>query len=280
MRLKLSCADFTFPLLKHDDALTLIQMLGVQGVDVGLMGGRSHLRPSDQFKNVARSAKALKRKLDDRGLKAADIFLIPAMDGASMAINHPQAARRRKVRDCFLRAVEYAAACGAKHLTSCVGVYREGQSRSRTWGLSCDELAWRVEEAKRARIVFSVEPSIGTMIPRPKPALKLIDDVPGLTYSLDYSHFTRAGIADRDVEPLLKHASHFHVRGGCKGSLQASFADNTIDFKRIVKVMDRIGYRGYLCLEYVWTLWENCNRVDNLCETILFRDHLRSIASR
>jgi hypothetical protein len=39
------------------------------------------------------------------------------------------------------------------------------------------------------------------------------------------------------------------------------------------------GYRGYLCLEYVWTEWENCNRADTLSETILFRDYLQSLRS-
>ena len=75
MKLKLACADYTFPLLPHDDVLTLIATLGIRNVDIGLFEHRSHLQPSDQFKNVSRSAKALKKKLDSRGLKAADVFL-------------------------------------------------------------------------------------------------------------------------------------------------------------------------------------------------------------
>jgi sugar phosphate isomerase/epimerase len=107
----------------------------------------------------------------------------------------------------------------------------------------------------------------------------LVAAVPGLTFTLDYGHFTRAGIPDAEVEPLVAHASHFHARCARKGSLQASFQDNTIDFAGIVKVMKATGYRGYLGLEYVWVDWEGCNRVDNLSETILLRDHLRSLAS-
>ena len=116
-----------------------------------------------------------------------------------------------------------------------------------------------------------------TVAPDPVTALELVGRVPGLTLTLDYTHFARAGLPDAEVEPLLKHASHFHVRGARRGSLQASFKDNTIDFARIVKVMKKTGYRGYLCLEYVWVDWEGCNRVDNLSETILFRDYLRSL---
>ena len=50
MKFKLSCADFTFPLLPHDDALDLIAKLGVEGVDIGLFEGRSHIQPSGVIK--------------------------------------------------------------------------------------------------------------------------------------------------------------------------------------------------------------------------------------
>ncbi len=35
---------------------------------------------------------------------------------------------------------------------------------------------------------------------------------PGLTLTLDYTHFTRIGLADTEVEPLVQYASHFHAR--------------------------------------------------------------------
>ena len=41
MEHKLACADFTFPLLPHDQALALIAMLEFDGVDIGLFEERS-----------------------------------------------------------------------------------------------------------------------------------------------------------------------------------------------------------------------------------------------
>ena len=64
MKLKLACSDFTFPILPHDQALQLISMLGIKGVDIGLFEDRSHLQPSSEFVNVRRSAKKLKKKLN------------------------------------------------------------------------------------------------------------------------------------------------------------------------------------------------------------------------
>ena len=34
MRLKLACADFTYPILPHQQALQVIAMLGLKGVDI------------------------------------------------------------------------------------------------------------------------------------------------------------------------------------------------------------------------------------------------------
>ena len=80
------------------------------------------------------------------------------------------------------------------------------------------------------------------------------------------------GLLDREIEPLVQRASHFHVRGGRKGRLQERFSHNTIDYQRVAKVMQKTGYRGWLGIEYVWIDWEHCNECDNVSETVQFRD--------
>jgi len=276
MKPKLACADFTFPLLEHGGSLDLIAMLGFDGADIGLFEGRSHLWPSREFQSVARSARQLKRKLSDRGLEPADVFLQLDSDFAKFAINHPQATRRSKARDGFLRTLDYAAECGAPHVTTLPGIAFDQRRRDGSWGRCCEELAWRVEHATDRGLIFGVEAHVGSIAPTPEDALRLVHDVPGLTLTLDYTHFARIGMPDRRVEPLVAYASHFHVRGATKGRLQASFKDNVIDYRRAIKAMKRTGYRGYLGVEYVWIDWEHCNEVDTLSETILFRDFLRS----
>jgi sugar phosphate isomerase/epimerase len=276
MKAKLACADFTFPLLDHTAALDLIALLKIKGVDIGLFEGRSHLQPSSEFINAKRSARRLKKKLDDRGLKAADIFLQLAEDFRAHAINHPHTLRRKKARERFLQSLEYATEAGAKHLTILPGALHAGETRRQSWDRAVEELAWRVEQAKRAGIVFGVEAHIGSLAPRPKAALQLVGEVPGLTLTLDYTHFTRLGIADAEVEPLIAHASHFHARGGRKGRLQERFARNTIDYSRIYRIMAETRYRGWIGIEYVWMDWEHCNECDNLSETVLFRDFFLS----
>lgn len=280
MKTKFACADFTFPLLGHAQALDLIAMLGFKGVDIGLFEQRSHLWPSRELKNPAASARKLRRALADRGLVAADIFLQMRPDFTPFAINQPAAGRRRKARDWFLRTLEYAAAAGCRHVTTLPGVTFAEEGREASLARAASELAWRVEQSRAAGLVFGVEAHVGSIATTPEEAADLVRRVPGLTLTLDYTHFTRAGIPDRRVEPLVAHASHFHMRGARRGRLQCNFRQNTIDFSRMLAAMQRAGYRGWIGVEYVWIDWEHCNESDNVSETIQLRDFLRAAAAK
>jgi sugar phosphate isomerase/epimerase len=276
MSLKLACADFSFPLLEHDQVLDLIAALGFDGVDIGLFEGRSHLWPSREFKSLDKSAKRLSGRLRDRGLTAADVFLQTATDFVSLAPNHPHAARRRAARELFLRTLDYAQGCRSRHVSALPGVHFPEEPRRDSLARACEELAWRVEQAAARKLTFSVEAHVGSIASRPKQALELVCKTPGLTLTLDYTHFTKIGIADAEIEPLVAHASHFHARGACRGRLQASLAANTIDYARVWRAMKACGYQGFVGVEYVWIDWEHCNEVDNLSETIQMRNLFRS----
>jgi sugar phosphate isomerase/epimerase len=275
MKLRLACADFAFPLLSHDRVLDLIAMLEFDGVDIGLFEGRSHLHPSKEFRAATRSGARLGRKLAARGLKCADVFLQMDTSFVSYAVNHPEAARRRRARDWFLRTLDYAEGCGTRHVTTLPGVYFPGEPAAASWNRCREELAWRTTEAKRRRLTFGIEAHVGSLVPNPRAALRLVRGVPGLTLTLDYTHFTRRGLPDSATEPLVAFASHFHARGARRGRLQTSLERNTIDYARVLRAMRRTGYRGYVGVEYVWIDWEHCNEVDNLSETIRLRDFLR-----
>ncbi len=276
MKLRLACADFTFPLLPHDSALDLISMLDFDGVDVGLFEQRSHLWPSKEFKSPSKQGQRLEKWLLNRGLRCADVFLQLDPDFIRYAVNHPDKSRRQHARDSFLKLLEYARASGASHVTTLPGVEFEGESSRDSWGRCCDELAWRVEQARNHQIVFGVEAHVGSIAPTPAKALRLVSEAPGLTLTLDYTHFTRNGVPDSAVEPLVAFATHFHARGARKGRLQASFTQNTINYGRVLTALKLAKYKGYVGVEYVWIDWQHCNEVDNLSETILLRDHLRS----
>jgi len=272
MKPKLSCADFTFPLLSHEHQLDLVAMLGFEAVDIGLFEGRSRLWPSNEFDDLCRSAQLLKRKLGDRGLKAADIYLQTDPDFVPYAANHPESSRRRKSRDWFKKTLEYAIECGALHVTTLPGATFDGVPHLESFRRCCEEMAWRVDCASNAGVPFGIEAHVGSIVPRPESTMQLLQAVPGLTLTLDYTHFVHVDVSVEEIEPLVSHATHFHARGACRDRIQCGFHRSTIDYERVLREMERAGYRGHICIEYVWIDWEHCNETDNLSETILFRD--------
>lgn len=275
MKPRLATADFTFPLLPHDDALDLIAALGFEGVDIGLFAGRSHVRPEHAFTDVAASAKDLAHRVYERGLDFADIFVQAAPDFTSLAPNHPDASVRRASRDAFSRGLEMVVRCNGRHMTALPGAPFEGEAAADSLSRCADELAWRVAQAQAVGVTFSVEPHIGSVVPTPKLAAELVARCPGLTLTLDYCHFVSRGTPDGEIEPLLAHASHFHARGARADRVQASVKENTVDYARVVQQMRAVGYDKWIGVEYVWSEWEHCNEVDNLSETILLRDQLK-----
>ena len=273
--IKLACADFTFPLVSHETSLNLIASLGFQGVDIGFFEGRSHVQPSTALKNPAASARKLKALCAERGLGIADLFLIPGPTVEDLAPNHPDAAVRRKARSLFERSLAFAQACGAGHFSALPGVHWPTESRRDSTARCAEEMAWRVGRAATAGMPFSIEAHTGSIVEKPAQVLALIKQVPGLRLTLDYGHFANQGLGADAIEPLLPHAGHVHARGGCTGKIQVVAAENTIDFPRMAKALQQLKYRGWICLEYVWMDKWDCNRVDNLSETVLLRDVLR-----
>jgi sugar phosphate isomerase/epimerase len=272
-----SCADFTFPLLSHEKALRLIELLGIEAVDLGIFEGRSHYYPSQIARDPVAIGRKLANELKAAGLKAADVFLQTGDSPEIAAANSPDRNVRENNRELFLRTLDFVNTLGCSHITGLPGVAHTGERPDDDWNRSCEETQWRLEKARNEGIIYSIEPHAGSILNDPETTLKFINDCPGITLTLDYGHFIYQGQKNERVHPLINYASHFHARCGAKGKLQATFSENEIDFKTIVSRFNEIEYSGYSCLEYVYVDWEGCNRTDNVSETIRLYEYLRQL---
>lgn len=275
--LPLSCADFTFPLLKHEDSCCLISLLGLEGVDIGFFSERSHIRPETVAGREAQEGARLKARLEDLGLKVSDVFLQTGSVHSQRAANHPEKSEREAGFEMFRRAIEFTLACGSRHLTGLPGVSFEGVSEADCLKLAAEESSRRAAEAAQAGLSYSIEPHTGSIAATPAKALEFVNLAENVTLTLDYGHFIQAGFSNEEVHPLLDHAAHFHARGAAKGRLQAPVSENEIDFPAAMHRLAARGYEGWVCLEYVWIDWGGCNRCDNISESLLLRDLLRAL---
>jgi len=275
--MRLACADFTFPLLSHDRALALICLLDVEGLDLGLFGNRSHVRPEMVRGDLPMWAGILKERIDRAGLALADFFFQPWTDFTVMAVNHPDPTQQDEARAIFRDMLELARRLEAPGMTMLPGARFGEESWDAAIRRSAEGLKGRVEAAARHGLSLSIEGHIGSCVDTPEKLARLLDLTPGLKLTLDYTHFITVGLADADVEPLLRHARHFHCRGAARGRLQTSFDENAIDYRRILQRMRELDYPGYFGIEYTWSDWQDCNRTDNVSETIRFRDFARQV---
>ena len=272
-----SCADFTFPVADRRTALKLVKLLGFNHVDIGLFARSSHFSPSELQAASRKYTNQVLRDLDWAELRASDVFVQLGVDPSECAANEPDPNIRMNNRDTFAHALEFCVALGCRHMTGLPGVYHADADPLTDLQLAEEETLRRLEECAKAGIVYSIEPHVGSICANVESTTAFMRRVERLTLTLDYGHFIMAGEGSDTVHTLIPYASHVHVRGGAPDRLQTPLNENTIDFQGMVRGLNRLGYAGFLALEYVWVNWKECNRTDNVSETILLRDALRAM---
>lgn len=272
--MRLSCADYTWPLLPHTSSLDLIRALGCRAVDIGFMSLRSHVRPELVHGSVATWAGAVGERVESRGLTVADVFAIPYTDFETMSLNNPDGVQQQRSHEFFTDALEFAKLLRSPGVTTLPGVLFDGDTFDVALQRSAAGLRLRVDLAQACGLALSVEPHTGSLIDTPDKTLQLLDAVPGLQLTLDYAHYVYAGVGQDEIDPLLPQARHLQCRPGRPGGLQVRVEEDAIDWTRIVAMQQQRGYAGWFALEYTWQDWLDCNRVDTVGESVLLRDLL------
>ncbi len=272
-----SCAEYTFPLLAPAQRFALLQLLGFMYVDIGLFERSEGLRPGQLLNDPREFSKQLRADLKRTHLQAADVFLQTGVDPSESAPNDPSVSIRARNRKAFLLALDLCSDLSCTHITGLPGVWHKEARGLDDLALAVDEAGWRRHVALGAGVSYAIEAHVGSICPDIATTRSLLDSVPGLTLTLDYGHFFAADIGSQDIHSLLPFASHIHVRGGAPKRLQTPVSENEIDFAGMVRRLHQQKYRGFLAVEYVWSDWQQCNRTDNVSETILLRRQLEEL---
>lgn len=278
--IQISCSDYTFPLLPRAKRLSLLEILGFDLVDLGLFDRNTGLRPAQLAANPKEFTRQLKSELRRSSLRVSDVFLQIGLEPSIAAANDPSPRVRARNRKTFQLALDLCSALGCTHLTGLPGVHHPEVAESDSFALAQEVAAWRQHEAASAGVQYAVEPHIGSICSDIATTRAFVESVPGLTLTLDYGHFVYSGVASSEVHALLPFASHIHARGGAPNRLQATVSEDTIDFAGMVRRLCEHKYRGSICVEYVWTEWGQCNRADNVSETILLRRLLENLLKK
>jgi len=269
MTIQLGCHIWTFPQCTVGEAAGIIRALGLPHMD---LGNARDFDPTYIAANIVEEAARLNQIKAQTGVTFVDAF--PHLP-PSFSTNHPDPAVRAEHRAQMAAFLDFAVEIGLSGVTFSPGRYWSDQAPASDFERGAVELRHMVVEGSRRGLFIRIEPHIESVTWNPDLTLQMLAAVPGLSLTLDYSHFIFHAIPADHIAPLAPHATHWHARQACPGQGQSSFAQGTIDFAEIVHGLHARGYAGVICLEYVHGDWMQMDRVDCLSETVLLRDELR-----
>ncbi len=179
---------------------------------------------------------------------------------------------RSDALETFRRFVDHASSMRIAGVTVLPGFYDTEWEEA--FDLVAAELRGYVEAGSEGGLQVSIEPHVESVTDSPARTLRMLDEVPGLTLTLDYSHFIHGGYAQAEIEILDQHARHMHVRQAALGQLAAPVNDGTIDYRRVLAHLQELGYTGALTTEYVPSPWYGQDAVDTVLENGLIKAHI------
>jgi sugar phosphate isomerase/epimerase len=259
--------------------MTLVADLGFAGIDIGVFHEASHTKLSAVTRDPAGAAAAVKGLAEAAGLEVSDVFLTADPDLGRMCPTSRVDEDQAHLREIFDRVLSFAVACGSPGVTMLPGIVQEGQAVEAAIDLAAEGLAPLVHAGQELGLGVSVEPHVGSCIESPAATRRLLDRCPGLTLTLDPSHFAYQGWQVPEIVELIDRTRHVQIRPAAEGVMQALVSEDAVDLRGFVSALSAGGYSGWVAAEYVWMEKWNCNRVDNTGETYLLKNKLLELIS-
>jgi sugar phosphate isomerase/epimerase len=266
---ELACSSWSFAVLPFERAADLAATLGFSWLDVGMFAGWAHFDPEAVGARPGEMAREICGVLDRTRLKVSDLMV-----ALPRPTNDPDPAVREHQRGVVAGVLAVAKLVQSPNVTILPGGPQEGWNLERSTLVSADELRRLTDLAAARGVQLSIESHWDSIVEAPEPNLRLLEMVPGLRITLDYSHFVAMGHDQRAIDVLLPYASHVHARQAAPGRLQVGKDEGTIEFSRVVAGLQQAGFAGTVALEYLCHPFHEQNHVDVLTETVKLREDL------
>ncbi len=229
-----------------DAALSSIQSIGVEQVDILTIDGWVHLHPSALVTDFEATARALDALLHHYGLKplALNTGTAPQLHDRSAEANRRRSAQTAALIQLMQRYnIRIAAVQPRNHdparpyrevLRDCVATLREQTAAGRAEG-----------------ITFALELHVNSPFETVEQAHMLLNEMPELALVYDPSHFIMQGIDLHETTWLLKHARLIHLRDVERGKMQVPFGTGAVDWDWLLGAISDSGYSGDFSIEYL-----------------------------
>lgn len=265
----LSITSWSFPSCTLSESVGICKALGIGSIDLGYF-----YRPAIDKAGLLRDPDAAARVVRNLGLRVPSLF---HLFGNSVADRNLADLSALEQNAADFRAVaQFCRAASIPTVMVLPGVTNPGQTKSAALKSSAHSLRSLVRIADPLDVTVTVEPHVHAYLDSPAMVQELLREVPGLRLTLDYAHFICMGFTQDQIDVLLPHAAHIHLRQARPGALQAKFDQGVIDFVRLIGALDELKYGGSLAIEYVHQAYMDTLYDDVLTETITMRDVVRA----
>ncbi|CCN45882.1 putative Xylose isomerase [Vibrio nigripulchritudo MADA3029] len=263
--MRLSLTSWSMPQCSLDEACAISNALGIGSLDIGYFY-RSAIDKSAVLSSPDTYAKAIKEL-------PLDVPCLYHLFGESLEDrNLALASSLDKNRKDFSKVLEFCQQAGIETAFILPGVVNPGQTRGDAIKQSAENLNVLVEMSKGTGVQVAIEPHVHSCIESPAQTEALLDEVEGLKLVLDHAHYVCLGYRQEEIDPLLAHAAHIHLRQAKMGYLQTRLEQGTINYLDVFAQLAALNYQGYLALEYVHQDYMGTLHEDVLSETIKLRD--------
>jgi len=259
--------------------MAIVADLGFEGIDIGVFHEASHVTLSSVRNDPARRGSEIAAAAHRNNLTVADVFLTASPDLSRLSPTSHHSGDQLELQDLFGDVLTFAQRSGCSGVTLLPGVIDPGVDPDHAIELAAEGLKPLVDLGAAAGLMVSVEPHVGSCIESPQATQRLLDLCPGLSVTLDPSHYAFQGWEVPDLLGLIKRTRHVQVRPARPGVMQARVSEDGVDLPLFVNSLIKFGYQGWVASEYVWMDKWDCNRVDNTSESSLLKDRLTTLIS-
>jgi sugar phosphate isomerase/epimerase len=221
-----ACNTLCFSKEPLESALRHIADLELEKIELSVVEGGPHLRPSEVADN---SEAALQR------LRHGPSLIATALGLDFGALLDPTDPALRKRFEAMFRL--------AKPLTVAVLT-----TQAAPLGTPFDDEVQRLSAltalAMREGLVLTVETHSQTLTADPAAAIELCEAVPGLGLTLDPSHYINGPNQGRDFDAVYPYVQNVHLRdtGKGPGEFQVRVGQGEVEYGRVINQLTRFGY--------------------------------------
>ena len=250
----LGCCSYNFRGLNLEDCVRQTAGMGFKYINIGANGENFPVPPSRILSDPLKTGREIKEVCARYDTVPVEFFVCSVVieDGSRVQPNDPDEKRRKAMFEAFRRVCECGAEAGLSHIMGVPGELAANDSPDNGLSISLDSLAKMLEIAKENGIGLTIEPHVRSILTSPDKVLAMLDKLPGLSLSLDYSHFIGTGFKSEELIPLHPHARHIHAKPARDGVPKCLFYDGEDYYEVLLRdLLDR-NWEGVIAVECMY----------------------------